>query len=452
MVLFGLFAGAGSARYETIPYSQFQQMLDQGKVKSVVVSGQTIRGQMIGNLPKSKTPDFVTYAVPATLAGQLAQHHVQFTGAASSSGWGTFLSWVIPPLIFVGIWVFAMRGMAGRASGLGDGLMSIGRSKAEMDGFDRSEAIVVLAATNRPEIIDPALLRAGRFDRQILVDRPDKKGRVEILRIHLKPLKLAPEVKLEEIAALTPGFTGADLANLGNEAAVLATRRGADAIAMEDFTEAVERVIAGLEKRSRILVPKERRTVAYHEMGHALVAMAIPGTDPVHKVSIIPRGIGALGYTLQHPAEDRFLMSRQELHDRMCVLMGGRAAEMLLGDNVSTGAADDLTKATDIARGVVLRYGMDSRLGPVAWDTDPGGQFLQQQPGAFWRQRRFSEETAHDIDVAVRAHMEAALKRAVAILRENRAVLEQGAAALLAHETLTGDEIPRPAPVAMAAE
>ena len=182
-------------------------------------------------------------------------------------------------------------------------------------------------------------------------------------------------------------------------------------------------------------------------MGHALVAMAIPGTDPVHKISIIPRGIGALGYTMQHPAEDRFLMSRQELEDRMCVLLGGRAAEMLLGDNVSTGAADDLTKATDIARGIVLRYGRDSRLGPVAWDTDPGSQFLQQQPGAFWRQRRFSEETAHDIDVAVRARMEGALKRAVAILRENRAVLDQGAAALLAHETLTGDQIPRPVPV-----
>ncbi|HEX5326496.1 MAG TPA: ATP-dependent zinc metalloprotease FtsH, partial [Acetobacteraceae bacterium] len=323
---------------------------------------------------------------------------------------------------------------------------------AEMDGFDRSAAIVVLAATNRPEIIDPALLRAGRFDRQILVDRPDKKGRIEVLRIHLRPLKLAPEVRLEDIAALTPGFTGADLANLGNEAAVLATRRGADAIAMEDFTEAVERIIAGLEKRSRILIPKERRTVAYHEMGHALVAMAIPGTDPVHKVSIIPRGIGALGYTLQHPTEDRFLMSRRELNDKMCVLLGGRAAEMLVGDDISTGAADDLSKATDIARGIVLRYGMDPRLGPVAWDTDPGSQFLRQQPGAFWRQRRFSEETAREIDRAVREHLESALQRAVNILRENRGALDEGAAALLAHETLAGSDIPRPKLVALAAE
>jgi cell division protease FtsH len=323
---------------------------------------------------------------------------------------------------------------------------------AEMDGFDRSTAIVVLAATNRPEIIDPALLRAGRFDRQILVDRPDRKGRIEILRIHLKALKLSPDVRLEDIAALTPGFTGADLANLGNEAAVLATRRGAEAIAMSDFTEAVERIIAGLEKRSRVLVPKERHTVAYHEMGHALVALAIPGTDPVQKVSIIPRGIAALGYTMQHPTEDRFLMSRQELLDRMCVLLGGRAAEMLLGDDVSTGAADDLVKATDIARGIVLRYGMDSRLGPVAWDTDSGSQFLQQQPGAFWRQRRFSEDTAHEIDAAVRDYLEKALHRAVAILRQNRSVLDEGAAALLAHETLTGDEIPRPKPLSLAAE
>ena len=202
---------------------------------------------------------------------------------------------------------------------------------AEMDGFDRSVAIVVLAATNRPEILDPALLRAGRFDRQVLVDRPDKKGRVEILGIHLKRMKLADDVKLEDVAALTPGFTGADLANLANEAAVLATRRGGDSIAMDDFTRAIERIVAGLEKKSRILIPKERRIVAYHEMGHALVALAIPGSDPVQKVSIIPRGIGALGYTLQRPVDDRFLMSRQELEDKMTVLLGGRAAEMILG-------------------------------------------------------------------------------------------------------------------------
>jgi cell division protease FtsH len=295
---------------------------------------------------------------------------------------------------------------------------------AEMDGFDRSVAIVILAATNRPEILDPALLRAGRFDRQVLVDRPDKQGRVEILRIHLKNLKLAPDVSLEEIAALTPGFTGADLANLANEAAVLATRRGGDAITGNDFTGAVERIVAGLEKKSRILIPRERRIVAYHEMGHALVALAIPGSDPVQKVSIIPRGIGALGYTLQRPTDDRFLMGRQELADKMTVLMGGRAAEMQLGEDVSTGAADDLAKATDIARGMVLRFGMDPKLGPVAWDTEQG-QFLNQ-PGVFWQQRRFSDETAYEIDRSVRSLLEGALNRAVRILQSNRAGAGRG--------------------------
>jgi cell division protease FtsH len=312
---------------------------------------------------------------------------------------------------------------------------------AEMDGFDRSVAIVILAATNRPEILDPALLRAGRFDRQVLVDRPDKTGRVDILRIHLARLKLAADVKLEDIAALTPGFTGADLANLANEAAVLATRRGAEAIGMGDFTGAVERIVAGLEKKSRILIPRERRIVAYHEMGHALVALAIPGSDPIQKVSIIPRGIGALGYTLQRPTDDRFLMGRQELEDRMTVLMGGRAAETLLGEDISTGAADDLAKATDIARGMVLRFGMDAKLGPVAWDTEQG-QFLNQ-PGVFWQQRRFSDETAHEIDLAVREHLDGALARAVGILRANRAALDEGAAALLAHETLGAEELPK---------
>ena len=320
---------------------------------------------------------------------------------------------------------------------------------AEMDGFDRSVAIVILAATNRPEILDPALLRAGRFDRQVLVDRPDKKGRVEILRIHMKKLKLTPDVKLDDIAALTPGFTGADLANLANEAAVLATRRGAAAIAMADFTGAVERIVAGLEKKSRILIPRERRIVAYHEMGHALVALAIPGSDPVQKVSIIPRGIAALGYTMQHPTEDRFLMGRQELEDKMTILLGGRAAEILLGDDVSTGAADDLAKATDVARGMVMRFGMDERLGPVAWDTEQGN--FMQQPGVFWRQRRYSETTANEIDLAVRARLDGALARAIGILRENRATLDEGATALLAHETLNADEIPRPKPVRAAA-
>jgi cell division protease FtsH len=308
-------------------------------------------------------------------------------------------------------------------------------------------AIVVLAATNRPEILDPALMRAGRFDRQVLVDRPDKKGRVYVLRIHLRRLKLDQDVKLDDIAALTPGFTGADLANLANEAAVVATRRGAVAISMDDFTRAIERIVAGLEKKSRVLIPKERRIVAYHEMGHALVALSLPNADPVQKVSIIPRGIGALGYTMQRPTDDRFLMSRQELEDRMTVLLGGRAAEMILGDDVSTGAADDLAKATDIARGIVMRFGMDEHLGPVAWDTEQAN-FLQEQPGVFWRARRYSDETAHEIDQAVRGHVEAARARAYSILKDNRAALDEGAAALLAHETLSAEELPKVTPVA----
>ncbi len=311
---------------------------------------------------------------------------------------------------------------------------------------------MVLAATNRPEIMDKALLRAGRFDRQVLVDRPDKKGRVEVLRLHLKDKQVSPDLRLEDLAALTPGFTGADLANLANEATMLATRRGASSVAMEDFTEAVERIIAGLEKKSRILIPSERRTVAYHEMGHALVALAIPGTDPVEKVSIIPRGVGALGYTLQHPTEDRFLMSRRELLDKMTVLLGGRAAETIIGPDVSTGAADDLTKATGIARAIVMRYGMDARLGPVAWDTDQSSPFLSQPQGPLWGRASYSEETAHDIDAAVRGYLETALKRALMILRDNRPALEEGAQALLAHEVLSGKDIPRPKLVALAAE
>jgi cell division protease FtsH len=203
----------------------------------------------------------------------------------------------------------------------------------------------------------------------------------------------------------------------------------------------VERIVAGLEKKSRILIPRERRVVAYHEMGHALVALAIPGSDPVQKVSIIPRGIGALGYTLQRPTDDRFLMGKQELEDKMTVLMGGRAAEILLGEDISTGAADDLAKATDISRGMVLRFGMDEKLGPVAWDTEQG-QFLNQ-PGSFWRPRQFSDETAHEIDVAVRGRLEGALGRAVGILTVNRAELDEGAASLLAHESLTAEELPK---------
>jgi len=310
----------------------------------------------------------------------------------------------------------------------------------EMDGFDSSTGVVLLAATNRPEILDPALLRAGRFDRQVLVDRPDKKGRADILLVHLRKIKLASGVPVEEIAALTPGFTGADLANLVNEAALLATRQGADNVTLEDFVQAIERIVAGLEKRNRLLNPHEREVVAHHEMGHALVAMTLPGIDPVQKVSIIPRGIAALGYTLQRPLEDRFLMDRAELMNRMTVLLGGRAAETLVFDEVSTGAADDLSKATEIARSMVVRFGMDQALGQVTYEPE-AAPLLGAPGGSDWRPRRYGEATATAIDTAVRGLIDTAFQKAVAILTTNRVLLIQAAAELLAKETLSALEL-----------
>jgi cell division protease FtsH len=311
---------------------------------------------------------------------------------------------------------------------------------AELDGFDPSSGIVLLAATNRPEILDPALLRAGRFDRQILVDRPDKKGRVDILNVHLKKIKLAPSVPVEDIAALTPGFSGADLANLVNEAAIVATRRGADSVSLDDFTQAIERIVAGLEKRNRLLNPHEREVVAHHEMGHAIVAMALPGVDPVQKISIIPRGIGALGYTIQRPLEDRFLMSRAELENRMAVLLGGRAAESLIFGEMSTGAADDLVKATEIARGMVVRYGMDQKLGQVSYEPEAPSQLGVPQTME-WHQRQYGERTAGEIDEAVRELIDEAFKRASAVLTRNRQLLDDEAKVLLQKETISGDEL-----------
>jgi cell division protease FtsH len=312
----------------------------------------------------------------------------------------------------------------------------------EMDGFDPTQGLILIAATNRPEILDPALLRAGRFDRQVLVDRPDKKGRVEVLKVHTRKVKLASEVDLEKVAALTPGFTGADLANLVNEAALLATRRRAPSITMGDFNEAVERIIAGLEKRNRILNPKEREVVAHHEMGHALVGMALPGVEQVHKVSIIPRGVGALGYTIQRPTEDRFLMTREELENKMCALLGGRAAEWIIYRHLSTGAADDLRKVTDIARSMVTRYGMSQRLGPVSYDREPRS-FLStgDAPAPFLREKDFGEATSDAIDEEVRTIVEAAFKRTVEILESRRSALERGARLLLEKETLEEREL-----------
>ncbi|MDB5862629.1 MAG: cell division protein FtsH [Betaproteobacteria bacterium] len=310
---------------------------------------------------------------------------------------------------------------------------------SEMDGFDSGVGLVLLAATNRPEVLDPALLRAGRFDRQVLVDRPDRKDRIQILEVHLKKVRLGPDTDTGQIAALTPGFSGADLANLVNEAALLATRRGAEAVSLDDFTAAVERMVAGLEKRNRLLNPLERRVVAYHEMGHALVALSLPGVDTVHKISIIPRGIGALGYTIQRPTEDRFLMTREELENKMAVLLGGRASERLVFGHLSTGAADDLAKVTDIARSMVMRYGMEEKLGHVAYES-ASPRFLDV-PEILPRERQFSEEVAREIDRAVKAIIDEAFRKAHHALFRNRRVLDLGAEQLLQKETLNEDEL-----------
>jgi cell division protease FtsH len=564
---------AANQQIQVIPYSQFLDNLRAGKVSQVKVSGDYLEGKW--KEPVSGKTSFVTTRVPPDLASELSKHNVQFSGVAQNTFLGTLLSWLVPTILFFGIWIFWFRRVANK-QGFG-GLMSIGRSKAkiyvetntkttfddvagvdeakeelaeivhflkdpkhygrlgarvpkgvllvgppgtgktllaraiageaavpffsingsefvemfvgvgaarvrdlfeqarakapaiifideldamgrargaypygghdekeqtlnqllvEMDGFDSRTGLVLVAATNRPEILDPALLRAGRFDRQVLVDRPDKAGRIDILNLHLKGHRLGADVDPEKIAAITPGFTGADLANLVNEAALIATRRRANEIMMIDFNNAVERLVAGLEKRKRILNPREREVVACHEMGHALTAMSLPGVDPVHKVSIIPRGIGALGYTIQRPTEDRFLLTREELDNTMSVLLGGRAAEWIVFGHLSTGAADDLAKVTDIARDMVMRFGMEKSLGPVSYEA-PRSPLMTGAPSPeAWHQRRFSDETAHAIDQAVQHIVETMFDRAVAILKQHRDLLESGARLLLERETL----------------
>ena len=310
---------------------------------------------------------------------------------------------------------------------------------AELDGFDPSSGVILLAATNRPEVLDPALLRPGRFDRQVLIDRPDRKGRVDILKVHVRKIQLSPSVNLDDIAGLTTGFTGADLANLVNEAAIIATRRNAQDVSFDDFTAAIERIVAGLEKKSRVLNPEEKRRVAYHEMGHALVAASLSGVDPVLKVSIIPRGVGALGYTIQRPTEDRFLLSQSDLQNRIAVLMGGRAAESLIfAGEISTGAADDLQRATAVAFEMVTRYGMAGTTGQRTY-LPPQQPFLGapsiERPNA-------SEETLREIDVESRNLVDQAFERALAILRDRMSDLEAGAMLLLKKETITVDDFP----------
>ncbi len=308
---------------------------------------------------------------------------------------------------------------------------------AELDGFDPSVGVILLAATNRPEVLDPALLRAGRFDRQVLVDRPDKAGRAAILKVHASKIRLAGDVDLDKIAALTTGFTGADLANLINEAAIAATRRNGQSVSSDDFTIAIERMVAGIEKKSRVLSPEERRRVAYHEMGHALVAAGLPGVDPVQKVSIIPRGIGALGYTMQRPTEDRFLLTESELKNRIAVLMGGRASERLIfGGDVSTGAADDLQRATEIAVEMVTRFGMDTKVGQRTYAPKPQS-FI---PAAQDARVSAAEETAREIDLAVRELIEAGDTCAREILEKRRSDLDAGVGLLIANETITAEQ------------
>ncbi len=558
---------------EPIPYSEFESDLQGGKIAQVTVSDHYLSGKFKQPLENGKT-EFTTDRVDPAFAAELSKYGVTVEGTPDTSALTNIMSWILPTLFFVAVWVFVIRRM-GAGGGVGGGLMSVGKSRAkvyvetdtkvtfadvagvdeakeelkeivdflknpqeygrlgahvpkgvllvgppgtgktllaralageagvpffsingsefvemfvgvgaarvrdlfeqarekapaiifideldalgrargafpgigghdekeqtlnqllsELDGFNSRRGLVLVAATNRPEILDPALMRAGRFDRQVLVDRPDRPGRVQIVAIYLKRIDAAADVSAEAVAALTPGFTGADLANLVNEAALVATREKASKVTMAHFTAAVERIVAGLEKRNRVLNPHERETVAFHEMGHALVAMSLPGTDAVHKVSIIPRGVGALGYTIQRPTEDRYLMTRGELGNKMAVLLGGRAAERLVFGEISTGAADDLAKVTDIAQSMVMQYGMEESLGNVVFERRSPFLGTPQEIG---RERGFSEETARVIDAAVERLTKEAFDKATAILERRRGLLERGARLLLEHETL----------------
>ncbi|MFZ2446935.1 MAG: ATP-dependent zinc metalloprotease FtsH [Syntrophobacteraceae bacterium] len=309
----------------------------------------------------------------------------------------------------------------------------------EMDGFDPRAGVIIMSATNRPEILDPALLRPGRFDRHVAIDKPDIRGREAILQVHAKGVKLGQAVDLKKIAAMTPGFVGADLANLINEAALIAARRDRDEVTMADFQEAADRIIGGLEKKNRAMNPKEKEIVAYHESGHALVAMILPGVDPVSKISIIPRGIAALGYTQQLPTEDRYLMTREELLDRLQVLLGGRVSEEIIFGDISTGAQNDLMRATDIARRMVMEYGMSERLGPMTYVQEPRSAHLDMGFGG--RDREFSERTAQRIDEEIAGIIDSTHQKVRAMLTNERDMLERLAGILLEKESVDGEEL-----------
>ncbi len=560
-----------------ISYSEFQKQLQAGSIAEVFVTDTRIEGNY--SEPMEGKTRFATVRVDPDFAQELESADVTFSGVIESNWLSTVMSWVLPALVFFGIWILVFRKFAAR-QGFG-GLMNVGKSKAkvyvetetgvsfrdvagvddakmelqeivsflkdretfgqlgahvpkgvllvgppgtgktllaravageagvpfysisgsefvemfvgvgaarvrdlfeqarstvpciifideldavgssrnaggfgghdekeqtlnqllsELDGFDPSTGIVLLAATNRPEVLDPALLRAGRFDRQVVVDRPDRPGRVAILKVHMKKVILGEDADAESIAGITPGFTGAELANLINEAAIVATRRKAESVCLRDFTEAVERIVAGSQKHGRLLNATERDRVAYHEMGHALVASSLPGMDPVHKVSIIPRSIGALGYTLQRPTEDRFLITTDELKNRMSVLLAGRAAEELMFGEISTGASDDLVKVTDIARQIVTRFGMYPGMGQVVLEEQRStwlqGDAIRTQA------RDYSEQTAREVDLAVRQLIDDAYLVARRILEQRHDDLQNGAALLIERETLTPHDFP----------
>ncbi len=566
-----------SQHMDEVPYSQFKAWVQDDMVAEVSITETIIHGKLKQERQRDDSQWFQTVRVDdPDLVRLLEEKQVEFAGVVISTLWKDVASWVVPILVFAGIWFWLLRKMG---QGAGGGFMRIGKSKAkvymekdiptrmndvagvdeateelfevveflrtpekytkiggkipkgvllvgppgtgktllakaiageagvpffsisgsefvemfvgvgaarvrdlfeqaqakapciifideldaigkargsgpmaheereqtlnqllvEMDGFDPRVGVIILAATNRPETLDQALLRAGRFDRQVLVDRPDRVGRVAILAIHAKAIKLASGVELENVAAMTPGMVGADLANVVNEAALLAIRRGREAVEQEDFQEAVERVIAGLEKKNRVLNEEERRRVAHHEVGHALIALSLPGSDPVHKISIIPRGIAALGYTLQLPTEDRYLLTRTELENRIAVLLGGRAAEELIFGEASTGAADDLQKATSIAKRMVKDYGMSETLGTVALDQSVKPTFMpsaESNSGAM-----YSEKTAQDIDSEVRRLIDEQGQRVRALLAKLHPVLLSAAEQLLSAEVMTGDEL-----------
>ena len=308
----------------------------------------------------------------------------------------------------------------------------------EMDGFDSNKGVIIMGATNRPEMLDPALLRPGRFDRQVVVDRPDLHGREAILKVHAKEVKLEKDINLHSVAAMTPGFVGADLANLVNEAALLAARRNKKAVGMPEFEEAIDRIMAGLEKKKRLMNKKEKEIVAHHESGHALIACSVPHADPVRKISMIPRGIGALGYTLQKPTEDRYLMTKAELLDRIAILLGGRVSEEIIFNEISTGAQNDLEKATEIAKMMVKEYGMSEKMGLVTFEQGDRPLFLG---GGFAAKKEYSEETAREIDLEIKKIIDETLQRVRNILTEKKEILKGMAHTLMEKEVIEGAEL-----------